>query len=611
MNAYFFIDSFKKKLNLLAIDFEKPWWQVIVDQKGYLSCALIGEIIASAFRPIAILLIGWIFSIQRYDYFGYLFLVWVGVYGIQLVSRLFNSVVQLNCVHSVHYRAHQFFLQVDPIYHARRSSGTILGKIERASKGYEDFLDAVIAEILQMVVGVVTVVVSLTCYLWLLGLCAGFLLTIIMVVGAIAAKLIIVPYEKKLIRVADRSRSVGVENLAQNNLIRTCFASNEVDERLCEKDKRLMHKEGKLWFLYNYIYAFIKILYVSSIFVIGAWLLSLVKSGQLEAALGFSLLLMYLRGTHEIVKVEKPIRKILTYSTRISDLFSYVHEFGKQTYPVLQMVEANCHLTITQVPRPQFSLQALDIFFDYDATTKIFEGHTLKLDVASTQMNKLYGVIGPSGIGKSTLFSILGAQLRPTAGKIFVDNVDIYQIDDMARRRLIAVQCQVATSIRGTVKHNVLFGLPANTNLYSDDQVCELLEKVGLWSLFEKKQGLTTFVGEGGFTLSGGQRQRLNFTNLYLRAMHFKPHLILIDEPTSSLDEMSEKAITDMIAFLAENAVTIVIAHRLKTLDRAVGLLDFSLLARDKELRFVSHEQLEKQSAYYRSLLVGNESFDD
>ncbi|MBY0353903.1 ABC transporter ATP-binding protein/permease [Candidatus Babeliales bacterium] len=611
MNAYFLIDSFKQKLSLLKVRFESPWWQVIIDQKVYLGLALFGEIIAAIFRPMAILMIGWIFSIQRYDYFAYLFLVWVGVYLIQLVSRLFNSVLQLRCIHSVHYRAHQFFLQVDPIYHTRRSSGTILGKIDRASKGYEDLLDAVITEILQIAVGVVTVVISLSCYLWLLGLCAGLLLGIIMIVGAVTAKLMIIPYEKKLIRASDKSKSVGVENLAQNNLIRTCFASNEVDDRLRDKDKRLMHKEGKLWFMYNCIYAFIKILYVSSIFVIGTWLLWVAKSGQLEISMAISLLLMYLRGTHEIVKIEKPIRKILTYTTRINDLFVYIREFGKQTYPVLQKLERYCRVNMVLAPRELFSLQAKDIYFDYDATTKIFEGHTLLLEVSAKQINKLYGVIGPSGIGKSTLLSLLGGQLRPTFGKIFVDNVDIYQVDDIARRRLIALQGQVATNIRGTLKHNVLFGLPADIQIYSDDQLREVLEKVGLWALFEKKQGLATFVGEGGFTLSGGQRQRLNFANLYLRAMYFQPHLILIDEPTSSLDEMSERAITAMISQLATKAVTIVIAHRLKTLDDAVGLLDFSLLADEKELRFHPHEQLEKRSAYYRGLLAGHEPFDN
>ena len=86
--------------------------------------------------------------------------------------------------------------------------------------------------------------------------------------------------------------------------------------------------------------------------------------------------------------------------------------------------------------------------------------------------------------------------------------------------------------------------------------------------------------------------------------------LILIDEPTSSLDEVSEQAITRMISHLAENALTLVIAHRLKTLHDAVGILDFSLLEAEKEIRFYTRSELEQKSTYYRHLIQGTITID-
>ncbi|MBL4588119.1 ATP-binding cassette domain-containing protein, partial [Candidatus Babeliales bacterium] len=126
------------------------------------------------------------------------------------------------------------------------------------------------------------------------------------------------------------------------------------------------------------------------------------------------------------------------------------------------------------------------------------------------------------------------------------------------------------------------------------------------------KNGLKTFIGDGGTNLSGGQRQRLNFASLYLRAHYYKPEIVLIDEPTSSLDQMSEKAITNMILELSKDMVTIVIAHRIKTLENAVGIMDFSLLAEEQEMRFYSFADLLKHSDYYNNLLhEGDDSFNE
>jgi ABC-type multidrug transport system fused ATPase/permease subunit len=259
-----------------------------------------------------------------------------------------------------------------------------------------------------------------------------------------------------------------------------------------------------------------------------------------------------------------------------------------------------------------------DLHFDYNEKTQVFEGHNLQLEIEESQANKLYGIIGPSGTGKTTLISILGGQLKPTKGNIFICGTDIYAVNDLVRRQLITMQMQTATSLRGELRYNMLFGLPEDvqTNgvdgvVYDDDYLIEVLQKVGLWNLFKDKDGLQTLIGEGGLNLSGGQRQRLNFAGLYLRAKHFKAKLILIDEPTSSLDEISEKAITGMIKELSGFALTLVVAHRLKTLDEAVAILDSSLITSSKEMKFYTRTELLKNSQYYRDLMEGKAQLDE
>ena len=221
--------------------------------------------------------------------------------------------------------------------------------------------------------------------------------------------------------------------------------------------------------------------------------------------------------------------------------------------------------------------------------------------MSRNKKNKVYGIIGPSGKGKTTLISILGAQIKPDSGSILVNNIPIYNVSDTLRQRVIAMQMQSATSLRGKLRRGLLFGMQEGgdlTKIYSDKQLVEVLENVGLWDIFEEKDGLDTLIGEGGLNLSGGQRQRLNFASLYLRAKFYQPSLILIEEPTSSLDEISEKAITKMIMELGQIGITLVVAHRLKTLQEAAGILDFSELENETNLNFYTHSELAKKSKY-------------
>lgn len=263
------------------------------------------------------------------------------------------------------------------------------------------------------------------------------------------------------------------------------------------------------------------------------------------------------------------------------------------------------------------SIKAFNLHFDYNQKTSVFEDHSINLAIPPTQENKLYGIIGPSGTGKTTLVSILGGQLKPTSGQILIDDVDIYKVGDLKRRELICLQMQTSTSLRGKLKYNLIFGLPDTwamdenyTPIYTDQYLVEVLKNVGLWSIFETKDGLDTLIGEGGLNLSGGQRQRLNFAGLYLRALYFNPTLILIDEPTSSLDEISELAITKMINDLSQMAVTLVVAHRLKTLDQSVAIFDTSMVDTQKEMKFMNRQELFLKSRYYQDLIAGKALLD-
>lgn len=596
----------KKYLTLLPVDFNKPWWRLITRQRFYLIATLIGETIVNAFRPLSIVLLGGCFAIGRFDYFVYLFIAWTTIYIIEYAARVNNYILKVRALHSLRFRAHQWFLQVDPIYHAHRSSGTVLGKIERAYRGFEKLIEAVSYEIIETVIGVITVIATLCFYNIWLGVISFFFLSLIVICNLLIIQHIIVPQEKRFLKADDKARSANVESLLQINLIRTGFATNQINSRLEEKNARVIRRDGKLSFTFIFFYTLIKISYLGSLFVLGLYVMNAIKGNVFSIATGTSLILAYMRGTYRIVKIERPLRHSFKSIVRIQDLFNFLNDFGKQSYPVLSKVP-DYRGAEFPLRKDKISVVGENLFFDYSEHAKIFDGHSLHLAVPQEQENKLYGIIGPSGIGKSSFLLLLGGQLKPASGIVLLDDIDIYEVDDVMRQKMIALQGQVSSQMRGTLRHNLLFSLPRKKPAYTDDYLIDVLKKVGLWSFFKVKKGLDTFVGEGGFTLSGGQRQRLNFANLFLRATYYKPLLILIDEPTSSLDVISEQAITEMIHVLAKDAVTFVIAHRIKTLSDAVKIMDFSLLEIEKEITFYSDEQLKKRSEYYRRLISGDE----
>lgn len=600
----------KKRIHILPVDFKNHWFKIIWAQKKSIFYILFAETIDNMFYTLIPLLIGWIVATQNVQYFFFLIALWLSAITLEFSALYYASIVQLQTMHSLLYAGHKFFLTVDPIYHTTRASGKIISKIDRAANAYEDFLDVIGFDLLPTIVGIVTIIVAFSSFNFSLALLAISMIFFIGLFNVIFQFLGSRGFEPHTISAHDKLNTISIENLAQINFIRSCFASNEIDEQLHKSNRSMMYVGGTSWIAHAGLTFITRLLYVISILILGIYLIKLINTQVISIEIGTALLMTYINGSYEIMRVGKKIRRFTKSITRITDLYTFINNFGVQSFPVLSKQIPAVPIPIITKDKSALTVSASNLYFDYGEKAKIFDGHTMHLEILRQDTNKLYGIIGPSGIGKTTFISILGGQLNPTQGTICIQDINIYSVDDYTRKYLVAMQGQVASSMRGTIRYNLLFGLPKDPITYSDDELIEIVEAVGLWSLFKAKSGLNTLVGESGLNLSGGQRQRLNFANLYLRAKYYNPALILIDEPTSSLDEVSEKAITRMIDELAKNAITFVIAHRLNTLEEAHAILDFSLIKEHKEITFFDKDTLLKISPYYQQLIRGEIHFE-
>ncbi|NAZ75722.1 ATP-binding cassette domain-containing protein [Kineococcus sp. T13] len=239
-----------------------------------------------------------------------------------------------------------------------------------------------------------------------------------------------------------------------------------------------------------------------------------------------------------------------------------------------------------QRPGPVPLLELEDVAFAYPDGTPALRGVSL-----SVPRGTRTAVVGPSGAGKSTLLGLVERFHEVDAGSVRVGGVDVREQPLAALRARLGHVEQDAPVLAGTLRENLVLGAPGAT----DEEVLAVLDAVGLRELAERGPGLAAEVGERGVLLSGGQRQRLAIA----RTLLAPGELLLLDEPTASLDARNEALLREALVAAASRRTLVVVAHRLSTVvdsDQIVVLEDGRATASG------THAQLLERSPLYREL---------
>ena len=208
------------------------------------------------------------------------------------------------------------------------------------------------------------------------------------------------------------------------------------------------------------------------------------------------------------------------------------------------------------------------------------------------------GLVGRSGVGKSTLINLLMRMYDVDDGAIRLDGVDIREIPQSELRRHMGVVLQENFLFAGSVWQNLTYAKPDATR----DEVIRAAKYAGAHSfIVNLPDGYNTTIGERGYTLSGGERQRLAIA----RALLHDPKLLILDEATSALDTETEKLIQEALAVLTRGRTTVAIAHRLSTLRGATRLV---VLDGGRVAETGTHDELmEKKGIYYGLVMAQRE----
>ncbi len=237
--------------------------------------------------------------------------------------------------------------------------------------------------------------------------------------------------------------------------------------------------------------------------------------------------------------------------------------------------------------REKITFEQLSFSYSNNENEMVLRGINLELPRGTT-----LALVGASGAGKSTMADLLPRFYDPTAGRITIDGKDLRDFEVQSLRKAMGIVSQETFLFNDSLRNNIAYACLGAT----DDEVIEAAKRANAYEFISQlPQGLDTMIGDRGVLLSGGQRQRIAIA----RALLQNPEILVLDEATSALDTVSERLVQKALDDLSRDRTTLVIAHRLSTVQNAHQI---AVLDKGQVVEVGTHSELLSKGGYYSRL---------
>lgn len=456
-------------------------------------------------------------------------------------------------------------------------SGETLGKLQKVRTDVEKFITQSINVVFTSVIGIIFVAIYALTVHWIIAPVYMLTVPLLGILSSVLSRRI--KAIQKVI-VADTAALAGAttESLRNIELVKSLGLAQQEIARLNATTERILGLELK------------KVRYVRSLSFIQGTSVNFLRTSIL-------FLMLYLIFAQQITVGQ--FFSLFIYSFFI---FGPLQELGnvintyRETEASLQNFESILRIPLEPKPANAIVLPGLEtLAFDRVSYTHQTASQPAVNDISfEVRRGQTIAFVGPSGAGKTTLVKLLVGLYVPQSGRILYNGHPATQVDLEHLRERIGFVTQESQLFSGTIRENLLFVSPSAT----DEECLDVLHRAACQSLLKRAdRGLDTVIGEGGMKVSGGERQRLSIARALLR----RPHLLVFDEATSSLDSLTEHEITQTIREIAarENVITILIAHRLSTVMHANPIY---VLEHGHNIEQGRHEDLLAQKGLYYAM---------
>ena len=317
--------------------------------------------------------------------------------------------------------------------------------------------------------------------------------------------------------------------------------------------------------------------------------------------------LLYYNGYHNL-NSGMTLGTISMFSSYVALIYGPLQFFGRllrsfsnmlnSASKVFEILDEKVDVADTDAPlerQIEGTIEIRNVSFDYDERNAVLRNVNL-----TVKPGEMVGIVGKSGVGKSTLINLVMRMYDVDEGEILIDGVNVKEYSQESLRSQIGAVLQETFLFSGSIYDNIAYAKPNATK----EEVIAAAKVAGAHRFIIKlPDGYNTKVGERGYTLSGGERQRVTIA----RALLHDPRILILDEATSALDTETEKEIQDSLQILMKDRTTLAIAHRLSTLRNATRLvvLDGGTVAEEG-----THEALmAKKGLYYELVMAQRQMF--